>query len=1268
MSSSVSVREVENFFGTFPKTSDKNFVWNIFRKYEFQGKEATPDEKKPKSPGIPLSTQEFLMKYFSPHTNYTRGLLYHSMGTGKTCTTSMIAEGYKYLQNDNLVNGPPIVVLVPSSKLKTQFISDVAFQCTQPDVYEPERSKKEEIMDTLPSEQLYFKRTSRKVRKYYEISTHREIFNMKNRSLKKPLEYYKNKIIIVDEVHLITKKTEQDKKEKFDLYKEMHKFLHSVENCRIIIMTGTAIWDRKLDFFSLINLILPEKDNFPINEKKFKDEFEDSKTGNFTPEGEKEIKKRLRGFVSYLRPVSDIKKIEMGNVIPSYTEYTKLYTSVMSDYQSKLTQNLFQKTTKEPSKGSVYHNEIESSIFVFPGKGKPDLSRIGKVGWEKYGKDKFSLEIKKELRENLHKYSSIFPEIIKILNENPQEVSVIFSKYKNSGSGVLNIGKVLGLNGFENILYSGPMKTIYRRIKNKKNSDEDRRYAIISSSGRGVIKDGKSLRKFLNYFNSPENKEGKFCSVIILSGAGGTGLTIKNVRQYHIVTPPWNIPSQEQNIYRSIRVGTHENFPENERYLKIYRHISVTKRKNEETVGMFIYSVAEKKSIRDAATKRLVKEISFSCPAFYRKNVLKNDRPNTFDCDYQSCNYRCDNFPDKNIEKKRKDSDDLSVWGYTIPQNEILYNTFNIFFSQTDIKKICEKVVGIFGECWALDFDTLISKIEGVSSNLFLQSMDILINGRVKIRDPYGFPSYIREQENIYFLVSGVSDEGLYEENMYCQKPLVHTQLSQSKIFEKAKIKKDFFVINDYCTNFNVSKFSEMNYSSFVKIFEKAYEIFSSSKSNLQQKREIKKILDLVGKNFLILNQGQKNEIPIHILNSTNYTGKGYTPIINNSLIRTKAKKFVDGQWKNVFDENETDPDKKRKQRRIVKMINDKLKDISKEFDWDVYPLGFYGFLDNKGNFKIREKPKKGQRSTTGKACKSWQMKDLFGIIKKADIIPESSDNKSKQDLKKIVNAQPKLRDVFDAEKLSKSQMAGLIKLMSFSGNELCNYIQKKLKEINHFDVSMEGKLNVQDDDSKSNLFVYGVFKSQNSFLHCIFRALDINNYSKKLSVEKEKLIRDFKKNLRSDKKFWLCSQETYGMTEDQILEKLIGENYFDPNLFYKLVQHYFKVEIFVLGCDPNEGLIQPRYTQTELQTKTKYKKCIVVIRKKANNIFPYNFDLLSEYVEPDETSKNKNIVNFIFDSKTDVIKKLRKLRNEMYTSYQMIEPGTYKKYKPLVL
>lgn len=71
------------------------------------------------------------------------------------------------------------------------------------------------------------------------------------------------------------------------------------------------------------------------------------------------------------------------------------------------------------------------------------------------------------------------------------------------------------------------------------------------------------------------NRHGEICKVIGITGAGAEGISLKCVRQVHILEPYWNQVRLDQVKGRAIRICSHADLPPNERNVSIFTYVTV---------------------------------------------------------------------------------------------------------------------------------------------------------------------------------------------------------------------------------------------------------------------------------------------------------------------------------------------------------------------------------------------------------------------------------------------------------------------------------------------------------------------------------------------------------------------------------------------------------------------------------------------------------------------------------------------------------------------
>ena len=86
------------------------------------------------------------------------------------------------------------------------------------------------------------------------------------------------------------------------------------------------------------------------------------------------------------------------------------------------------------------------------------------------------------------------------------------------------------------------------------------------------LKTGDNLTILAN--RNPNNQQGKIVRMFMITQSGAEGISLKNVRQVHIMEPFWNYVRIEQVQGRAIRICSHKDLPLAERTVEIYKYVT----------------------------------------------------------------------------------------------------------------------------------------------------------------------------------------------------------------------------------------------------------------------------------------------------------------------------------------------------------------------------------------------------------------------------------------------------------------------------------------------------------------------------------------------------------------------------------------------------------------------------------------------------------------------------------------------------------------------
>ena len=135
----------------------------------------------------------------------------------------------------------------------------------------------------------------------------------------------------------------------------------------------------------------------------------------------------------------------------------------------------------------------------------------------------------------------------------------IYSNFRTL-EGVEIFSRVLQVNGYE----------LFNPNSTNHSLEKGLRFAIISGTESPELR-----RNILKAFNRVENAHGEYIMVILGTSSAAEGISLKHVRQIHIMEPWWNEVRVKQVIGRGRRIGSHLELPEAERNVHVYQYLSV---------------------------------------------------------------------------------------------------------------------------------------------------------------------------------------------------------------------------------------------------------------------------------------------------------------------------------------------------------------------------------------------------------------------------------------------------------------------------------------------------------------------------------------------------------------------------------------------------------------------------------------------------------------------------------------------------------------------
>jgi len=148
-------------------------------------------------------------------------------------------------------------------------------------------------------------------------------------------------------------------------------------------------------------------------------------------------------------------------------------------------------------------------------------------------------------------------------------------------------------------------------------------YAILS--GTNEVMGRKSFTEILEAVNAPNNRNGDKVKVILLTQVASEGLTLKNVREVHIVEPWYHFNQLEQVIGRAVRTCSHEALPLEDRNVTVFLHCATAK--EGPTPDEHAYEIAARKLGQIELVEKVLRDNAVDCALNVNVNYVQ---PSTF--------------------------------------------------------------------------------------------------------------------------------------------------------------------------------------------------------------------------------------------------------------------------------------------------------------------------------------------------------------------------------------------------------------------------------------------------------------------------------------------------------------------------------------------------------------------------------------------------------------------------------------------------------------
>ena len=629
------MEDFEEVFPSYPVIGDPHFAFKISEKLEFKqlGRD-NPNVNKRK--GELLNHQKICVSYLSPETPYSKLVVNHETGTGKTYIASSVAE--KYIDR----------VITPS---KHREFSIAGFQQIINDHKAIFISNRTSVIENFKSHLIKMHGYSKKIglnagkkyTDYYKIISAgpftTELSKIKSDSdLKRRYSY---RVIIIDEIQTIKEEFGNEIKKKIEKLSKQRKKLISMKETPkirekllalnkklrraeknpyleimrllkcdglvILLLSATLERDKPEQVSQVFNLILPEKnkikkkevqslyynwkitkDGYRIRLKHENEEEKDDKIFR------KYLYPKVSGYVSYMKSSHSPELRILGESFELFSGESSFILIKRSPMQIRQYLNYINvsslvtgpRTNNKDNKytTTVYSKDRNASNIVFCDKeGKNwESSTTGLIKYKTSFIEFLLKDAQQMIRGTLTKVNpTIFIENIAKLSQKYSDIiRVVYDNYKDDGRAqfIYSEHVQVGVNVIAELL-----KVLgYEEFKFKAGApSKGSAIAGLSPKRRYIIITGeKKLSKtpnerLISAFNEEKNRFGKYIQIVLGSQAASVSINFINVRDIHFVDPSWTPSNNTQVIGRALRQNSLAHLKGSpDYYVNVFHYVS----------------------------------------------------------------------------------------------------------------------------------------------------------------------------------------------------------------------------------------------------------------------------------------------------------------------------------------------------------------------------------------------------------------------------------------------------------------------------------------------------------------------------------------------------------------------------------------------------------------------------------------------------------------------------------------------------------------------
>ena len=293
--------------------------------------------------------------------------------------------------------------------------------------------------------------------------------------------------------------------------------------------------------------------------------------------------------------------------------------------------------------------------------------------------------------------------------------------------------------------------------------------------------------------------------------------------------------------------------------------------------------------------------------------------------------------------------------GSDIANDELDYSTYQLYYAQPAIDKIMSELRTVFRNAFHQDLATILELFPNHSAFEVITALRTMIDESVQITNKYGYPAYLKQESNIFFLVDSLTVTGTILSDYYSEYPHSVLPLTYNQIIDPLYVQSLPRIVHDACKTDSIEALSEALSRLPAQVHEYILEA-----SILAQARG------------LTANVSFRTNVLTFFENYfADVDGVWLSWLLSDDTGKIRCLRDIEtGKWEDCEE--------------YMEWLQQKKRGLQTRMEQN--PYGYYGQFSRATNkFCIRDVTgpiaEKKHRRTAGKVCDTWTLRDLWDIV-----------------------------------------------------------------------------------------------------------------------------------------------------------------------------------------------------------------------------------------------------------------------------------------------